>query len=81
MDINVMTTMDTREPKPEGFGACDGFCKTNIFGAGQQFLEEPTPSALCHQYASEILHGILRLLLLPMASFLVKPNGKRERCL
>ena len=74
MDINVMTAMDTGEPKPEGFGACDGFGKTDIFGAGQQLLEEPTPSTLCHWNASVVLRGSLSLLLLPMASFLVKPN-------
>ena len=34
MDINVMTALDTRGPKPEGFGTCDGFSKTDIFGAG-----------------------------------------------
>jgi len=54
MDINVMTAMDTGEPKSESFGACDGFGKTDIFGAGQQFLEEPAPSALCHRYASVV---------------------------
>ena len=35
MDINVMTAMDTGELKPEGFCACDGFGKADIFGAGQ----------------------------------------------
>jgi hypothetical protein len=75
MHINVMTALDTGEPKPEGFSAGDGFGKTDIFGAGQQFLEEPTPSTLCHRYASMVLHGILSVLLLPMASFLVTPNA------
>jgi hypothetical protein len=78
MHINMMTAMDTGEPKPEGFGAGDGFGKTDIFGAGQQFLEEPTPSTLCHRYASVVLRGILSVLLLPMASFLVKPNAGGE---
>ena len=36
MDINVMTAMDTGEPKPESFGACDSFGKADIFGTGQQ---------------------------------------------
>ena len=78
MDINVMTAMDTGELKPKGFGACDGFGKTDIFGAGQQLLEEPTPSTLCHRYASVVLRGILSLLLLPMASFLVQPNASLQ---
>jgi hypothetical protein len=76
MYINVMTAMDTGEPKPEGFSAGDGFGKTDIFGAGQQFLEEPTPSAFCHRYASVVLRGTLSVLLLPMASLLVKPNNR-----
>jgi hypothetical protein len=35
MDIHVMTAMDTGEPKPEGFGACNGFGKADVFGTGQ----------------------------------------------
>ena len=38
-------------------------------------MEEPTPSALCHRYAFVVLREILSLLLLSIASFLVKPNA------
>jgi hypothetical protein len=34
-DINVMTARDTGEPKPDGFGAGDGFGKADILGTGQ----------------------------------------------
>ena len=54
MDINVMTAIDAGEPKPKSFSACDGFGKADIFGTGQEPLEEPTSSALCHRYASMV---------------------------
>jgi len=37
MHINVMTAMDTGEPKPEGFGAGDGFGKTDILEPDSSF--------------------------------------------
>jgi hypothetical protein len=78
MHRNVMTAMDTGEPKPDSFGACDSFGKADILGTGQQLLEEPTPSTLCQQYASVVLRGTRSVLRLPVASFLVKPNAAHQ---
>jgi hypothetical protein len=33
MDVDMMTAVDTGEPKSKGFGTGYGFGKTNIFGA------------------------------------------------
>jgi hypothetical protein len=39
MNVNVMTAIDTGEPKSKGFCASYGFGKADMFGTGRQFLE------------------------------------------
>jgi hypothetical protein len=39
MNVNMMTAIDTGEPKSKCFRTSYGFGKANIFGTGQQFLE------------------------------------------
>ncbi len=39
MDINMMTTVDTGQPKSKRFRARHRLCKADIFRAGEQFLE------------------------------------------
>jgi hypothetical protein len=39
MHVNVMTAIDTGEPKAKGFRTSYSFGKANIFGTRQQFLE------------------------------------------
>jgi hypothetical protein len=39
MDVDVMTAVDPGEPKAERFRTAHGFCKADVFGTGQEFLE------------------------------------------
>jgi hypothetical protein len=48
IDIDLMTVADLGESKAEGFRTSYSFGKVDIFGAGQESLEQPLPSALCH---------------------------------
>ena len=76
MDVDVMTAMNPGEPKSKRFRTGYGFCKADVFGTGQELLQEPTSSLLCHRSVSFVSYGDLSLLLLPVDSFfLAKPNG------
>jgi hypothetical protein len=39
MDVDVMTAVDPGEPKAERFRTGYGFCKADVFGTGQEFVE------------------------------------------
>jgi hypothetical protein len=39
VEVDVMTSVNSGEPKSECFRTGDSFCKANIPGTGQQFLE------------------------------------------
>ena len=39
MDVDVMTTVNLGELKAECFRTGHGFCKADVFGARQEFLE------------------------------------------
>jgi hypothetical protein len=39
MDVDVMTAVNPGEPKAESFRTGYGFCKADVFGTGQEFVE------------------------------------------
>jgi hypothetical protein len=39
MDVDVMTAVNPGEPKAERFRTGHGFCKADVLGTGQEFLE------------------------------------------
>jgi hypothetical protein len=63
------------EPKSERFRTGRGFCKADVFGTGQEFLEQPASSLLCHRSMAFVSYGAPCLLLLSVAAlFLAEPN-------